>query len=283
MFEPNHSFLHDLFLKHAHEVSDFIRGRWPMEQNVADIVQESFLCLSSQYPNLETLPNPRALLFKTASNRISNRLRHRKTQERYTEDIETASNMDCYEETSEVLHPDSPAAESSSLPEDDLNRIFLDASSQLQQFLTRRVQCPETAADLTQEVYLRLPQMQASVVSEVGVRAWLFRVASNLSIDHLRSQRRHAELLNQFCGNETEIDKAPSPYRAVMDRDRLKRVQNALEGLPDQCAEVLYLSRIEGYSHAEIAGQLDISKSLVEKHVARALNHCRQVVDEEDE
>ncbi|MCX7103591.1 MAG: RNA polymerase sigma factor [Methylobacter sp.] len=280
MSEPKHSFLHDLFLKHAHEVSDFISGRWPMEQDVTDIVQESFLCLSSQYPNLETIHNPRALLFKTASNRVENRRRHRKTQEHYAEDIETATNRDCYEET---LHSDSPAPESSPLPEEDVSRIFLDASSQLHRFLTRRVQCPETAADLAQEVYLRLPQMQATVVSEVGVRAWLFRVASNLSIDHLRSQRRHAELLNQFCGNETEIDKAPSLYRAVMDRDRLKQVQNALKELPDQCAEALYLSRIEGYSHAEIANQLGISKSLVEKHVARALNHCRQVVDEEDE
>ncbi|WP_333879091.1 RNA polymerase sigma factor [Methylobacter sp.] len=275
MSEPKPSFLHALFLKHAHEVSDFISVRWPMEQDVADIVQESFLRLSSQYPNIETIHNPRTLLFKTASNTAEDRRHHRKTQAHYTGDIETATD---YKTASDTPHPDSL-----SLPEDDVNRIFLDASSQLRQFLTRRVLCPETAADLTQEVYLRLPQMQASLVSEVEVRAWLFRVASNLSIDHLRSQHRHAELLNQFCGNETEIDKAPSPYRAAVDRDRLKQVQNALEALPDQCAEALYLSRIEGYSHAEIAKQLGISKSLVEKHVARALNHCRQVLDKEEE
>lgn len=166
---------------------------------------------------------------------------------------------------------------------DEFNRIFLGVRSQLHRFLTRRVQCPETAADLVQEVYLRLPQIQASVVSEVNVRAWLFRVAANLSIDHVRSQRRHSEILNEFYGGETEIDQAPTLYLATLDRDRLKRVQNALEELPEQCAEVLYLSRIEGYSHAEIAGQLGISKSLVEKHVSRALNHCRRAVDEEDE
>jgi RNA polymerase sigma factor (sigma-70 family) len=186
-------------------------------------------------------------------------------------------------ESKHSFHHESLAPDSSPFQLDDVNRIFLDTSLQLHRFLARRVQCPETAADFTQEVYLRLPQMQASVISEVGVRAWLFRVASNLSIDYLRSQRRHAELLSQFCGNETGIDKAPSPYRAVMDHDRLKQVQNALKELPGQCAEVLYLSRIEGCSHAEIAKQLGISKSLVEKHVARALNHCRQVVDEEDE
>ena len=279
MPKPNHSFQHDLLLKHAHEVSDFISGRWPMERDVDDIVQQSILCLSSQYPNLENIHNLRALLFKTAADRVTARQRHSKIQGPSAENIETVPPQN----SSETLLHDSLTAESFALPENDVNRIFLDASSQLHQFLTRRVQCPETAADLAQEVYLRLPQMQASVAGEVGIRAWLFRVASNLSIDHLRSQRRHAELLNQFCGNATEIDKVPSLYRAVADRDRLKQVQNALKELPDQCAEVLYLSRIEGHSHAEIAEQLGISRSLVEKHVARALNHCRQVLDEEDE
>ncbi len=145
---------------------------------------------------------------------VVNIQRYRKDRHRYTEDIKTGS--------SETLQHVAPVAEFPALPEEDVKRIFLDTSSQLHQFLTRRVQCPETAADLTQEVYLRLPQMQTSVASETGVRAWLFRVASNLSIDHLRSQRRHAELLNQFCGNETEIDHAPGPYRAAVDSDRLK-------------------------------------------------------------
>ena len=283
MPEFKHSILHDLFLKHAHEINDFIRRSWSTEQDVADIMQESFLCLSAQYPNPETLHNPRALLFKIISDRVVDRQRYRKIQDGSIEDIEAATNMACCDDTKESPRPDSPIPESVALPTDDLNRIFLDASPQLHQFLSRRVQCPETAADLTQEVYLRLPQMQASVAGEAGVRAWLFRVASNLSIDHLRCQRRHAGLLNRFCGNETEIDQAPSPYRAVMDRDRLKRVQNALKELPGQCAEVIYLSRVEGYSHAEIARQLGISKSLVEKQVSRALNHCRQVVEEEDE
>ncbi|MFZ2404937.1 MAG: sigma-70 family RNA polymerase sigma factor [Methylobacter sp.] len=84
MPEPKHSFLHDLFLKHAHEVSAFIRGRWPREQDADDIMQESFLRLS-QVPNPETILNPRAFLFTTASNMAVDRHRRRKTRERYIE------------------------------------------------------------------------------------------------------------------------------------------------------------------------------------------------------
>ena len=94
MSESNHSFLHDLFLTHDHEVSAFIRGRWPREQDVDDIMQESFLRLS-QAPNPESILNPRAFLFTTASNLAVDRHRRRKTRERYIEtdaDLENLAN-----------------------------------------------------------------------------------------------------------------------------------------------------------------------------------------------
>jgi len=94
MSEPKHSFLHNLFLKHAHEVSVFIRGRWPREQDVDDIMQESFLRLS-QVPNPETILNPRAFLFTTASNIAVDRHRRQRTRERYIEpdvDFENLAN-----------------------------------------------------------------------------------------------------------------------------------------------------------------------------------------------
>jgi len=94
MSTPKHSFLHDLFLKHAYEVNAFIRGRWPREQDVDDIMQESFLRLS-QVANHETILNPRAFLFTTASNIAVDRHRRRKTRERYIEpeaDLENLAN-----------------------------------------------------------------------------------------------------------------------------------------------------------------------------------------------
>lgn len=82
MAEAHLGFLHSLFHQHAHEINAFIRGRWPKEQDVADIVQESFLRLS-QYPNPETIQNPRAFLFQTAANVVVDRHRRRETRRRY--------------------------------------------------------------------------------------------------------------------------------------------------------------------------------------------------------
>lgn len=168
--------------------------------------------------------------------------------------------------------------------ENCVHQIYLDAHPQLHRFLTRRVHCPDTASDLLQEVYLRLPQLNPPPKTQSEVHAWLYRVASNLSIDHIRSQQRHTTLLEIYAGgSEEEIDRTATPDRVALAREELQQVRTALSELPERCTEVLYLSRIEGLTHAEIARKLDISKSLVEKLVMRALNHCRQAINDDEE
>lgn len=166
-----------------------------------------------------------------------------------------------------------------SLSDSDIYHFYLTARPQIQSFLSRRIRCQDTAADLLQDLYLRLLLLTPAPSSEPEVRAWLFTVASNLSIDYLRSQKRHAELLNQYLCGVTEADDCAVPERITQARDELQQLQTALAELPDSCAEILYLSRVEGLSHAEIARQLGISISWVEKQLARVLNHCRRAVD----
>jgi RNA polymerase sigma factor (sigma-70 family) len=84
-------FLQDVFLKYAHELGGFVRGRWPREQDVTDIIQESFLRLS-QTPSPERIQNPRAFLFQTATNMVVDRHRRRQVRESYLDtdvDLET--------------------------------------------------------------------------------------------------------------------------------------------------------------------------------------------------
>ena len=148
-------------------------------------------------------------------------------------------------------------------------------------FLTRRVKCPETASDLLQDIYFRLPRLFPPPGTETEVRAWLFTVASNLSIDYLRRQRRHGEILEHYYSGQPETDTSNLPYQEAQAQQQLQQLQSALRELPDQCAEIVYLSRIEGLTHSQIAGQLGISTSWVEKQIVRALNHCRWVIHDD--
>ena len=161
----------------------------------------------------------------------------------------------------------------------DIYQVFLNARPQIQRFLNQRIHCQDTTADLLQDLYLRLLMLVPPPSSEPEIRAWLFTVASNLSIDYLRSEKRHAELLGRYLGHGSEADHRAEPERITQAQYQLQQLQAALAQLPDLCAEVLYLSRVEGLSHAEIAAQLGISTSWVEKQLARALSHCRQSLD----
>jgi RNA polymerase sigma factor (sigma-70 family) len=164
------------------------------------------------------------------------------------------------------------------LLETDLLHVFLGARQELQRFFVRRVQCADTAADLVQEVYLKLPHLHPSPCSELAVRAWLFRVASNLAVDHARREKRHGELLEAYFPEDGDSGSAPAPDHLALAHEQLGQIQAALAALPENCAEVLYLSRVEGLSHAEIAEKLGISKSWVEKLLLRALSQCRRAV-----
>ncbi|WP_426992416.1 RNA polymerase sigma factor [Methylomonas sp. CM2] len=166
---------------------------------------------------------------------------------------------------------------------DDISGIYFCARPQLQQFLVRRVHCPDTAAELLQEVYLRLPHLKPPPQTEGEVRAWLYRVAGNLSIDHIRAESRHAELLERFCGDAGEEDVTAAPDHVAMFCEEIQRVQALLAQLPPRCAQILRLNRLEGLTYAEVGAHLGISRSLVEKEMVKILDHLRAGLDDEDE
>ncbi|MBK8816149.1 MAG: RNA polymerase sigma factor [Methylococcaceae bacterium] len=157
-----------------------------------------------------------------------------------------------------------------------LNRIYLENHAALLRFLTLSTKCPETAADLAQEVYLKLPGLKPVPNSEHEIKAWLFRVASNIAVDHYRTKKRHLEIINDELPQRDISNQVPTPETLFFQEEQLREIQNSLNELPSVCTEVLYLSRIEGLTHQAIAERLGISKSWVEKQLFRALDHLRK-------
>ncbi|MGQ0595008.1 MAG: sigma-70 family RNA polymerase sigma factor, partial [Gammaproteobacteria bacterium] len=95
---------------------------------------------------------------------------------------------------------------------------------------------------------------------------------------HAKLRRRRDELLKTARIGGTEYA-TPTPEDLVLGSEQIRALQAALAELPSLCAEVLLLSRVEGLTHGEIATRLGVSRSLVEKYVIRALNHCRRTLN----
>ncbi len=156
---------------------------------------------------------------------------------------------------------------------DDLVSVFTDVRVELERMLRGRVRDPHLAADLTQDIFLRLRRITSPLPNRHEARLYIFQMARNLATDHQRVEGRRTEIL----AGATILfeDVATSLEDEAFARDQIRVVDAALDDLPKHCRDVLYMSRMLGMSHSEIAAELNVSNSLVEKYVVRAMLHCR--------
>lgn len=155
----------------------------------------------------------------------------------------------------------------------DLNRLYLLHGQEIERYLLRRVNCSETAADLTQEAFFRLLQHNGRESIE-NVRAFLFRIASNLAKDHVRKSRRQRTETVEPEQLSQVTDQSPPIDRRMEDRERLEILRRAIAELPARTQEIFRLNRIQGLSYREIAERLAVSESTVQKDLTMALAHA---------
>jgi RNA polymerase sigma-70 factor (ECF subfamily) len=149
---------------------------------------------------------------------------------------------------------------------------FLVHYDEVLRFVTERLGCAQAAADVMQDACVRvLARVDGDEI--VHPRAFLYRVANAVLIDHWRrdqSRRQHAAAVRQ----ETR-PVAADAQQQVEQQERLREIRRAIDALPDKCREVFRLHRFSGLSYPQIAAQVGISVSTVEKHVIKALAACR--------
>jgi RNA polymerase sigma-70 factor (ECF subfamily) len=149
---------------------------------------------------------------------------------------------------------------------------------ELLNFLYRQVPDRDTAADLTQESFVRVLSAQSSGRAVLDMRALLYRTARNLVIDqHRRNEVRRHDNLDTLP--EDQHPPAPQhlqPEALVASQQVVRAYVATIEALPARCREAFVLNVFEACSHAEIARQMGISVSMVEKHIVRAMVACKR-------
>jgi RNA polymerase sigma factor (sigma-70 family) len=163
----------------------------------------------------------------------------------------------------------------------DLFQAFQACAADLRRFFAGRLRCEQTAADLTQEMYLRLARIdEPHLIADL--RSYLFRIAANLATDHERARRRRANLIDEDADWLAVPDQTASPEAALLAKEELRLVEEALTELSPLCRRIFLLNRFDGLAHGEIAARLGVCKSTVEKNIARALNRCRERLQRPD-
>lgn len=154
----------------------------------------------------------------------------------------------------------------------DFGRLYIDHALWLRGWIARRTACAQSADDLVQDTFFRLIEKGLDTPLR-DPRSFLVTIARRLVID----QGRRAAIERAFLEAQrvaTSTDTPPSPERILAAIGELEIIVAALDTLPSRARQAFLLARLEGLEHAEIAGRIGVSKSMVKQYVAKAYACC---------
>jgi RNA polymerase sigma-70 factor (ECF subfamily) len=152
----------------------------------------------------------------------------------------------------------------------------------LVRFAARLVGDRDGGEEVVQNAYLRLAGRSADAAVIEHQKTYVFAAARTAAIDF--TARQNAEWLHRVDFDEIDsLVHGNDPTHALHHRQRVVRLAVLLNELPSACRTAFLLNKVEGRSHREIAGRLGISVSMVEKHIMRALVHCRDLMRDDGE
>jgi RNA polymerase sigma-70 factor (ECF subfamily) len=134
----------------------------------------------------------------------------------------------------------------------------------------------QEAEDLLQEIFLTAHRKMALYKGESSLGTWLFRLATNQCLDHLRSRRAKLALLTDPIDDEPRtVGTSAGAILGVVDRMDLER---SLAALPPGCRAVFVLHDIEGCEHREIADAMGVSEGTSKSQLHKARMRLRALL-----
>jgi RNA polymerase sigma factor (sigma-70 family) len=166
-----------------------------------------------------------------------------------------------------------------------LNELMDRHGERLFHFLERHLQNETDAADLAQEVFVRVYQNRSKYDPRQKLSTWLYAIGANLAKDRLRWRSRHPAVSidaeNPVTGEdfrESITDTAASPSEEFEKKEMGERVRAAIAGLPEDLRVALILGEYEDLSAAEIASVLGCNEKAVENRLYRARKRLKELL-----
>lgn len=151
-----------------------------------------------------------------------------------------------------------------------LLRTYRECESELLRFLGKRLGSHATAADIAQDLYIKLLRTR-NLPPIHDAKRYLFRMASNLAIDHMRVESRRREILAEESGLIWSQTDELTPERHILARAELAHMKAAIATLTPRCRHIFYLRRFEGKTQLEISKELEIGLTTVQKDLKLAM------------
>ena len=151
-------------------------------------------------------------------------------------------------------------------------------------FMYRMVHNTAIAEDLSQEVFLRVYRSRASYSADAKFTTWLYRIATNLAVNHARDTR-HERPENTLRLDEPDKETGTTPDLAddslsaeeqILKRERLAAIRSVVNALPERQRMAVIMHKYQQMDYKEIAGALKLSESATKSLLFRAYETLRE-------
>jgi RNA polymerase sigma-70 factor (ECF subfamily) len=155
-------------------------------------------------------------------------------------------------------------------------------------FMYRMAHNSAVAEDLAQEVFLRVYRSRASYEASAKFTTWLYRIATNLGMNHVRDTRheRPENTMNldepdEETGQAPDLaDKTPSVEEEILRRERLNAIRQKVEALPERQKMAVLMHKYQQMDYRQIAEVLKLSESATKSLLFRAYETLRTQLKE---
>jgi RNA polymerase sigma-70 factor, ECF subfamily len=154
--------------------------------------------------------------------------------------------------------------------------------------IARTIPDPADAADLTQDVFIKIYRGIGSFNGDASLRTWIYRIALREASNQRRWWRRHKRqevtIESEFgegndgqplCLKDTLVDAHESPFDLAAHEEVRARVEEELRQIPEPFHAVVVLRDIEGFSYEEVAEILGVNLGTVKSRLMRGRAHLK--------
>jgi len=158
-----------------------------------------------------------------------------------------------------------------------LHGLYQDNHDWLCQWLRRRLDCSDEAADLAQDTFLRVLRRSDDIAGLRQPRAYLTTIARGLLNDYWRRRSLEQAWLETIATLPAEM--AASPEWLLAMRQTLQRLDSMLADLAPRARRVFVMSQLEGLTYAQIAARTGLSERTIKRYMAQGFELCLALME----
>ncbi len=156
-----------------------------------------------------------------------------------------------------------------------LRSLFMHFYPKLLLFISYYIKSRQEAEEIVSDTFLSVWECRAKLPTVRNFRAYLYTIARNLSVSHIRKEASRKECID-ISEIEYTIATSSDPETCLIESELMYSLDAAVDSLPDKCQQAFKLVREHGLKYREAAEILDISEKTLEAHVTLAVKRIRE-------